>query len=112
MIFVMFTKYLLREASVSHVLETWRTLFLKLLWGNREGCRKQEWLVYIFPVLRYYSLFAGRCLIGRGECGGLNAPDLAILRHALLHDKTFSLGTMVAKRLSLNRMKGTIFGGI
>src|SRR6266496_5132838 len=51
-----------------------------------------------FPVFRYYSLFAGRCLIGRGESGGLSAPDLAILRHALLSDKTFSLGAMLVLR--------------
>ena len=31
-----------------------------------------------FPVLRYYSLFAGRCLVGRGESGGLSGPDLSI----------------------------------
>ena len=31
-----------------------------------------------FPVLRYYSLFAGRCLIGRGKSGGLSGPDLSI----------------------------------
>ena len=60
-------------------------------------------------VLRYYSIFASRCLIGRGNSGGLSALDLAILRHALLRDRTFSLGTMVAKRLSLNRTKGPIF---
>jgi hypothetical protein len=58
-----------------------------------------------FPVLRYYSLFVGRCLIGRGESGGLSAPDLAILRHALHRDRTFSLGAIVARRLSLNRSK-------
>ena len=46
------------------------------------------------------------------ESGGLNAPHLAIMRHALLCDKTFTLGVMVAKRLSLNRTKGPIFGGI
>ena len=39
------------------------------------------------PALRYYSLFSGRCLIGCGESGGLSAPDLAILRHALHRDK-------------------------
>ena len=50
-----------------------------------------------FTVLRYYSLFAGRCLIGHGESGGLSAPDLAILCHALLHDRTFSLGAIVAR---------------
>ena len=65
-----------------------------------------------FPVLRYYSLFASRCLIGRGNSGGLSAPDLAILRHALLRDRAFSLGAIVAKWLSLNCSKGPIFGGI
>lgn len=64
------------------------------------------------PVLRYYSLFAGRCLIGRGESGVLSAPDLAILRHALHRDRTYSLGAMVARRLSMNRANGPIVGGI
>ena len=50
-----------------------------------------------FPILRYYSIFASRCLIGRGNSGGLSAPGLAILCHALLRDRTFSLGVMVAK---------------
>ena len=72
----------------------------------------QELLVYIFPVLRYYAIFASRCLIGRGNSGGLNAPDLAILHHALLRDRTFSIGAIVDKRLSLNRSEGPIFGGI
>ena len=39
-------------------------------------------------------------------------PNLAILRHALLRDRTFSLGAMVARWLSLNRTKGPMFGGI
>ena len=65
-----------------------------------------------FPILRYYAIFSSRCLIGRGTSGGLCAPDFAILRHALLRDRTFSLGAMVVKRLSLNRTKGPIFGGI
>ena len=49
-----------------------------------------------FRVLRYFAIFASRCLIGRGNSGGLSAPDLAILCHALLRDRTFSLGVMVA----------------
>ena len=50
-----------------------------------------------FPVLRYYSLFAGRCLIGRGESGGLSAPDLAILHHAL-HILTYNEASQLASR--------------
>ena len=65
-----------------------------------------------FPVLRYFAIFASRCLIGRGNCGNLSAPDIVILCHALFRDNTISLGAIIAKRLSLNRTKGPIFGGI
>ena len=50
-----------------------------------------------FPVLRYFAIFASRCLIGRGNSGNLSAPDIVILRHALFRDTTFSLGAIVAK---------------
>ena len=80
--------------------------------GEERGVSEARVASLHFPVLRYYSLFVGRCLIGRGESGGLSAPDLAILRHALYTDRTFSLGAMVARRLSLNRLRGPIFGGI
>ena len=65
-----------------------------------------------FPVLRYFAIFASRCLIDRGNCGNLSAPDIVILCHALFRDNTFSLGAIITKRLSLNRTKGPIFGGI
>ena len=65
-----------------------------------------------FPVLRYFAIFASRCLIGRGNCGNLSAPGIVLLCHALLRDDTFSMGAIVAKRLNLNRMKGPILGGI
>ena len=65
-----------------------------------------------FPVLCYYAIFASRFLIGRRNSGGLSAPDLTTLLHVVLRDRTFSLGAMFAKRLSLNHSKGPIFGGI
>ena len=65
-----------------------------------------------FPVLCYYALFAGRCLITRWESRSLSASDLAILCHALYADRTSSLGPMVAQRLHTNRSKGVIHGGI
>ena len=37
---------------------------------------------------------------------------LLFCAHALLCDRTFSLGIMVARRSSLNRSRGPIFGGI
>ena len=65
-----------------------------------------------FPVLRYFAIFASRCLVGRGNSGNFNVPDIIILHHALFGDNSFSMGAVVAKRLSLNRTKGPIFGGI
>ena len=65
-----------------------------------------------FPVLRYFAIFASRCLIGRGNSGNLSVPDIIILQHALLGDNTFSMGAIISKRLSLNRTKGPIFGGV
>src|SRR3990170_1330064 len=63
--------------------------------GEERGVSEARVASLHFPVLRYYSLFAGRCLIGCGESGGLSAHGLSILLHALYHDITFSLGAMV-----------------
>ncbi len=65
-----------------------------------------------FPVLHYFALLASRCLIGRENCGNLSIPDIIILLQGLYSDNTFSMGGIIAKRLSLNRTKGPIFGGI
>ena len=64
------------------------------------------------PVLRYFAIFASRCLIGHGNCGNLSVPDIIILFHALFCDNTFNMGAIIARRLSMNRTKGPIFGGI
>ena len=65
-----------------------------------------------FPVLCYFAIFSSRCLIGRGNSGNFNVPDIIILHHALFGDNSFSMGVVIAKRLSLNRTKGPIFAGI
>ena len=58
-----------------------------------------------FPILRYFAIFASRCLIGCGNCGNLSAPDIIILCHALFRDDTFSMGAIVAKRLILTVLR-------
>ena len=49
-----------------------------------------------FPVFRYFSLFVGKCLIGRGEARSLSSPNLAVLHEGLYNDKTYSLGAILA----------------
>ena len=57
----------------------------------------QESLAYIFPVLRYFAIFASCCLIGRGNYGNLSVPDNIMLFHALFRDNSTSMGAIVAK---------------
>ena len=54
-----------------------------------------ESLAYIFPVLRYFALFASCCLIGHGNCGNLSIPDIIILLHGLYGDNSVSMGGIV-----------------
>ena len=37
-----------------------------------------------FPVLRYFAIFASRCLIGHGNSENFSVLDIIILQHALL----------------------------
>ena len=39
-------------------------------------------------------------------------PDLSVLRSAVLGDKHYNLGAIVAHRLHHNRLNGDFFGGI
>ena len=39
-------------------------------------------------------------------------PDLSVLRSAVLGDKHYNLGAIVARRLHNNRFNGDFFGGI
>ena len=72
----------------------------------------QESLAYIFLFYATSLYFASRCLIGHGNYGNLSVPDIIILVHGLFRDDSVSMGGIIAKRLSLNRTKGPIFGGI
>ena len=39
-------------------------------------------------------------------------PDLSVLKSAVLGDKQYNLGAIVARRLHLNAKDGDLFGGI
>ena len=39
-------------------------------------------------------------------------PDLSVLRSAVLGDKQYNLGAIVARRLHNNGLNGDLFGGI
>ena len=59
-----------------------------------------------FPAIHYFALFIGRCIDGKDEACHMCVPDLSILRSAVLGDKSYNLGDIVARRLHLNRFNG------
>ena len=65
-----------------------------------------------FPAIHYFALFIGRCINGKDEACHMCAPDLSILRSAVLGDKSYNLGAIVARRLHLNIFNGDFFGQI
>ena len=65
-----------------------------------------------FPAIHYFALFIGRCINGKDEACHMCVPDLSILRSAVLGDKSYNLGAIVACRLHNNRFNGDFFGGI
>ena len=65
-----------------------------------------------FPAIHYFALFIGRCINDKDEACHMCVRDLSILRSAVLGDKSYNLGAIVARRLHLNRFNGDFFGGI
>ena len=64
------------------------------------------------PAIHYFALFIGRCINGKDEACHMCVPDLSILGSAVLGDKSYNLGAIVAHRLHNNRFNGDLFGGI
>ena len=103
-----------------------------LQWGNVSEPRKSEFKDFLasiivgesreitqatigsihFPAIHYFALFIGRCINGKDEACHMCVPDLSILRSAVLGDKSYNLGAIVARRLHHNRFNGHFFGGI
>ena len=65
-----------------------------------------------FPAIHYFGLFIGRCINGKHDHCHLCVLDLSILKCALLGDKRYNLGDIIARRLHLNAKDGDLFGGI
>ena len=65
-----------------------------------------------FPAIHYFALFIGRCINGKDEACHMCVPDLSVLKSAILGDRQYNLGAIVARRLHHNGLYGDLFGGI
>ena len=65
-----------------------------------------------FPAVHYFALFIGRCINGKHDHSHLCASDLIVLKSAVMNDKRFNLGAIIARRLHNNALAGDFFGGI
>jgi len=65
-----------------------------------------------FPAIHYFALFIGRCINGKHDHSHLCVPDLSILKSAVMGDRRYNLGAIIARRLHKNAKEGDFFGGI
>ena len=63
-------------------------------------------------AINYFSLLIGGCINGKHDHCHLCVPDLSVLKCAVLGDKRYNLGAIIARRLHLNAKEGDLFGGI
>ena len=89
-----------------------KIFLLVSLWGESREITQATIGSIHFPAIHYFALFIGRCINGKDEACHMCVPDLSILRSAVLGDKSYNLGAIVARRLHLNRFNGDFFGGI
>jgi hypothetical protein len=64
------------------------------------------------PSIRYFAYYISKCVLARKNASKLSVYDLAFLSAALRCDRTYNLGAMIAFRLSTNREKGGVCGGL
>ena len=65
-----------------------------------------------FPSIRYFAYFITKCVLARKVASKLSSFDLAFISAALKQDRTYNLGALIAQRLSTNRERGGICGGL
>ena len=65
-----------------------------------------------FPAIQYFTLFNGKCIVGKQDCSTLCAPDLSLIRTALTGERNYNLGAIVARRLQHNAKSGWFYGAI
>src|SRR6187401_3585972 len=88
------------------------SFFLVALWGESRDITQATIRSIHFPAIHYFALFIGRCINGKDEACHMCVPDLSVLRSAVLGDRQYNLGAIVARRLHHNGLHGDLFGGI
>ena len=122
----------LYEKSFTMDLEDFTTACKLPQWGSASEPRKSEFRNFLasiivgesryipqatigsihFPAIHYFALFIGRCINGKDEACHMCVPNLSVLRSAVLGDKQYNLGAIVARRLHHNSITGDLFSGI
>jgi hypothetical protein len=57
-----------------------------------------------FPTIHYFALFIGRCINGKQDPSHLCAPNPSILKSAVLRDRKFNKGAIIACCLHNNAL--------
>ena len=88
------------------------TFLTSLCYGERRRVTQGRKKSIHFPVIQYFALFNGKCIVGKQDYSTLYAPDLSLIHTALIGERNYNLGPIVARRLQHNARSGYFYGGI
>ena len=84
-------------------------LYRELCYGDLHSTHRGKIRNVQFPAIRYFLYYLTRSVLPRENTSNISNFHLAFLATALLGDRTYNLGALVARRLAT---KGPIYGGI
>ena len=88
------------------------TFLTSLCYGERRGVTQGRIKSIHFPAIQYFTLFNGKCIVGKQDCSTLCALDLSLIRTVLTDERNYNLAAIVARRLQHNANNGWFYGGI
>ena len=87
-----------------------KVLFNSLCSGSTRSIQRGKIRSIQFPYIRYFAYYIARGVLAHANTSNIRALDLAILSVALEGDRTYNIGSPIARRLGMNGEKGPTFG--
>ena len=84
-------------------------LYRELCYGDFRSAHRGKIRNVQFPAIRYFLYYLTRSVLRRENTSNISNFHLAFFAAALMGDRTYNLGALVARRLAT---KGPIYGGI
>src|SRR3989337_4543953 len=93
-------------------MDEYEAFLSSICYGEGRGVTQGRIKSIHFPAIQYFTLFNGKCVVGKQDCSTLCSHDLSLIHTAVTGEKCYNLKAIVARRLQLNASSGNFYGGV